>query len=377
MLVTSGIWALFVALTITFPIRRGPMGFAVYVATMACNEIPFVLLLVFAASIVAVGASDDSVSGASLASAIVLIVLVAAGMLWLQLRVLAVPPALTAALAGQLGPTWRGNRLASTGSRRAWPLGILMPFQRRIRGVWRQRNIPYGPGAAHLLDLYERRDGTASGPVLVHFHGGGFVQGGKSREGVALLNQLADHGWLCVSANYRLRGAGAFPNSLVDAKRAIVWARTRATETGCTDTRVFLVGDSAGAHLAVSAALASNDPILQPGFEHADTEVAGAVSLYGYLGARSADPRSALANLARADAPPLFLIHGAADTALPPGHARAVAAALQEPSTNPVVYAELPATQHGFDLFASVRARLVADAVEDFLIWCRSRSGGS
>jgi len=47
--------------------------------------------------------------------------------------------------------------------------------------------------------------------------------------------------------------------------------------------------------------------------------------------------------------------------------ARSFAAALRATSSRPVVYAELPHAQHGFDLVASPRARQTIDAIERFL----------
>jgi acetyl esterase/lipase len=44
---------------------------------------------------------------------------------------------------------------------------------------------------------------------------------------------------------------------------------------------VFVAGRSSGGHLASLAALTPNDPAFQPGFEHADTSVTAAISLYG------------------------------------------------------------------------------------------------
>lgn len=152
----------------------------------------------------------------------------------------------------------------------------------------------------------------------------------------------------------------------------IAWVRDKAGELGADPTQVFLVGCSAGGHLAVSAALTPNQVRFQPGFESADTSVAGAVSLYGYLGPRTHDPASAPVDLVHLDAPPMLLIQGANDTALPRGGPAEWAAQLQSGSAGPVAYAELPATQHAFDLFASVRARVAADAIEAFLVWVRS-----
>ncbi|MCR2812895.1 alpha/beta hydrolase [Microbacterium sp. zg.Y1084] len=376
LLTTVTIWAVFVATTLWFPFRRTRLGFAVYVLTLACNEIPLVLLAVFVASVAATLTDATQRDGAT-TPALVLAVLVAAALVWIQVRARSAGPAFAAALTAGLGSDWRArlrpefrvpDPLPSP-----WPRGILLPFQRHASGVTRTRNVAYADGGrAHLLDIYDRGGGAPGRPALIHLHGGGFTSGGKSRESVTLLNQLAAHGWFCVSANYGLRGQGVFPRSLIDAKRVIAWVGAHAQAYGIDPEQIFLAGTSAGGHLALSAALTAGDPRFQPGFEQADTSVAGAVSLYGYLGALGADRASSPAHLATPDAPPILIVQGAKDSALPPGVARAVADAVRERSAAAVIYAELPDTQHSFDLFASVRARAAANAIEEFLGWVRS-----
>ncbi len=379
LLVTAVIWALFVATTLWFPFRRGSLGVVVFLLTMVCNEIPLILAVVFVGS-VALSLTDGTPGDGQLtAVALGLAVLVVLGLVWLQVRARSVRPAFEAALTRGLGPAWRERIPSGSGEavrRNALCRnGILLPFERHRRTVERVRDVPYAAGGrAHLLDIYRRKDrGIDQQPVLIHLHAGGFVSGGKSRESIALLNQLAEHGWFCVSANYALRSAGAFPEPLVDVKRVIAWVRAHALEHGTDPRRIVLVGASAGGHLAISSALTACTPRFQPGFQDADTSVAGAVSLYGYVGARSADPASDPARLARPDAPPILIVHGSRDTALPFEDARTVADSLGSVSQSPVVYVELPDTQHGFDLFASVRARWAADAIESFLEWTTSR----
>ena len=68
-----------------------------------------------------------------------------------------------------------------------------------------------------------------------------------------------------------------------------------------------------------------------------------------------------------ADAPPFFVLHGRNDSLVPVEQARGFVARLREVSTQPVVYAELPFTQHAFDMLGSVRAAHAAVAVEQFL----------
>src|SRR5699024_5889031 len=120
--------------------------------------------------------------------------------------------------------------------------------------------------------------------ILIHLHGGHFRMGRKSFYARAMLHELARNGWLCLSANYRLRPEADFRDMIVDVKRMIAWARQHAPEYGAEPTSVFLAGSSAGAHLAVTAALTENDPAFQPGFEDVDTSVAGAIGMYGYYG---------------------------------------------------------------------------------------------
>ena len=375
LLVTATIWALFVAVSVWLPRARGRLGFAVFILTVACNEIPSVLLLVFVASVAATLADPSLRGDAATLPALALSALVAAALVWLQVRARSARPALALALSEGLGPRWRSSirpEFDSAPTPSPWLGGILMPFQRHTAGVTRVRNIAYAPGGrAHLLDVFARNDGTRGRPTLIHLHGGGFVSGGKSRESIVLLNQLAQHGWVCVSANYGLRAAARFPLSLIDAKRVIAWVREHAEEYGVDARRIYLAGASAGGHLALSAALTAGESRYQAGFEDADTTVAGVVSLYGYLGGRGQDPAGGPARL-RGEVPPALIIQGAKDSALPAAVARSVADALRERSAGPVVYVELPQTQHSFDLFASVRARVAANAIESFLDGVRS-----
>jgi acetyl esterase/lipase len=238
----------------------------------------------------------------------------------------------------------------------------------RRRRVERIANIRYGPaGRRNLLDLYRHRAHPSGAPILIYLHGGAFRFGSKRFGARALLYRLASHGWLCVSANYRLLPAGRFPDPLIDVKKAIAWVREHGREYGADPAVVFVAGSSAGGHLASLAALTPNDPVFQPGFEGADTSVTAAISLYGYYGPIASDgpPSSPLAYVNR-DAPPFFVAHGDQDTAVVVDDARRFVRQLRAASSNPVVYAELPATQHGFDLFRSRRFETVVDGIEAF-----------
>lgn len=65
----------------------------------------------------------------------------------------------------------------------------------------------------------------------------------------------------------------------------------------------------------------------------------------------------------------MLVVHGANDTAIPVRNTHGVSDVLGRTSRSPVIFVELPHTQHSFDFFASVRSRMAADAAEAFLNW--------
>src|SRR5262249_5241225 len=158
---------------------------------------------------------------------------------------------------------------------------------------------------------------------LIHLHGGAFVGGKKNHDALPLLYRLASHGWVCISANYRLSPAVTLPDQLSDAKRVIAWVRAHAMEYGANPDMLFIAGNSAGATLAALTALTFDNPRLQPGFANTNTSLNGAILLYGFYdwpdttGAWSPadrERRELLSTLplprAREDAPPCFVLHG-------------------------------------------------------------------
>jgi acetyl esterase/lipase len=246
---------------------------------------------------------------------------------------------------------------------------LLTPLPLRPRSVERIADVVYGDaGVRNLLDVSVRRTRPSQAPTLIYFHGGSFRGGHKHREGRPLLHRLACHGWVCISANYRLSPSAAFPDHLIDVKRVIAWAREHAVDYGGDGETVFVAGGSAGGHLAAMAALTPNRPDLQPGFESIETSVRAAILMYPYVGTLRSRTEMASSPVGHinVDAPPFFVVHGDADTIVPVSEARRFVEQLGAQSSNRVVYAELPGAQHGFDVLRSVRSLAVVDAVEIF-----------
>ncbi|MFI6449555.1 alpha/beta hydrolase [Kitasatospora sp. NPDC050543] len=235
-------------------------------------------------------------------------------------------------------------------------------------------DLPYGAaGRRHRLDVYHHRARPSGAPVLIHLHGGSYRGGRKSSQSLPLLHRLASRGWVCVSANYRLRPGVEHPEHLIDLKRVIAWVREHGHAYGADPAALFVAGSSAGGHMAALAALTPGDPALQPGFEAADTSVTAVIGLNGYYGAYYGQgPESSPSAHVTADAPPFLLVHGDRDTMVPVDIARRFAADLRRVSAGAVVYAELPGAQHAFDLFHSLRFEAVVDGVEAFAGWVLS-----
>ena len=345
------------------------------------NELPFVAFYWLLASTLlalAQGDLDSPVGWIGLGVAVAATL----GLAVVAWRGLQAGPALDRAVSEGLGSGWRkavDPELAAR-FRRRLPLGSILfaPFFMRRRDVVRVADVSYGDaGRRNLLDVYHHRSRPSGGPVLVYFHGGAFRSGRKNREARPLLYRLASQGWVCISANYRLSPAARFPDHLIDAKKVIAWAREHGREYGANTDVMFAAGSSAGGHLASMTALTPNDPSFQPGFEGADTSVSAAIVLYGYFGSlgRTEQPSSPSAYV-RSDVPPFFVVHGDRDTVVVVEDARRFVEQLRRASSQPVVYAELPGAQHGFDLFHSLRFERVVDAIEGFTAWVRSRGAG-
>lgn len=328
------------------------------------------------------------------------------GLAFAQIRSVQAGPVAERALAEALGADYRERILAPLREELTDALEwqrVLRPFPIRLADVERTKNVRFSRvrGIDLHLDLYRHRSHPTGCPVLFQIHGGGWIGGRKDDQALPLMHQLAASGWVCVSADYRLSPHATFPDHLVDVKRALAWIREHVAEYGGDPRFVVVTGGSAGGHLAAMVALTQNDPAFQPGFESADTSVAGCVPFYGvydfldrsgawqHPGLRTILERQVLKGSPEeipelweqaspishvsANAPPFFVIHGDSDSLVPVGDARAFVRALREKSREPVAYAELPGAQHAFELFPSLRTIRVNQAVARFLAVLRTR----
>ncbi len=134
----------------------------------------------------------------------------------------------------------------------------------------------YGTDAHQRLDVYPQKMLT-NAPILIFIHGGGWAIGDRTH-----VDQLPEyarrHKMILASIDYRLVPEVTAKECAQDVAAAIAKVREVAAASGGDPNRIFVVGHSAGAHLA---ALVATDPgFLKPyGLEPSD--LAGVVLLDG------------------------------------------------------------------------------------------------
>lgn len=115
-----------------------------------------------------------------------------------------------------------------------------------------------GPGGALRLRVYSPK-GEGPHPVLVYYHGGGWVIGDldtHDRECRILCN---DTPCVVVAVDYRLAPEHPYPAAVEDAWAALRWVARNAAELGGDNRRIAVGGDSAGGNLAAVVALRARD----------------------------------------------------------------------------------------------------------------------
>lgn len=262
--------------------------------------------------------------------------------------------------------------------------------------LWRGQNpgaveLSYGPDPRQTLDIRSPQ-GRTDAPVLVLFHGGDFATGDKAD--VAVWPEALAAGIAVVRVNTRLSGSAKWPAQTDDALAAIIHLQREARALGIDPARLVVMGQGAGATLAVSAAISLIEVGLPP---------KGVVSLYGpmdfstldadmatlgrppargpadepqspesqVLGfaigerraeARAASPLSRLGQLAE-PLPPILIRHGDADAVVADLQAKRLREAwLAADPKAAIDYKLVPGAGHGGEAFETgdVRADILA-----------------
>ena len=241
-------------------------------------------------------------------------------------------------------------------------------------------NLPYGPDARNVLDIY-LPEGAGPHPFVVEIHGGAFKLGDKTSMPVQA--EVLAAGIAVVKINYRFSSSAIWPAQGQDCLDAVAFLREKGPDYGLDPARMALWGQSAGGFLAVSTAIS----LAQQGasaaavvdfygpmdFSNMDADMAalgmtakmGQTSVEGspesqLLGfnvaddpakARAAGPIGRLEGAALA-LPPLFIRHGDADNYIAHTQSQRLAEAWAKAAPSAAVdFALVPGAGHGTSEF--------------------------
>ncbi len=241
------------------------------------------------------------------------------------------------------------------------------------------RDIPYADGPRHGLDIY-RPDTPGPYPVVVFFYGGSWRDGSK-QDYKFVAASLARHGILTVVPDYRVYPEVKYPGFLQDGAAAVAWTFAHVADYGGDTARLFLMGHSAGAYIAVMLAL-------DPAFLAADgidrDRIAGAIGLagpYDFLPIEDPDiipifavpDQQATQPIDHVDGrnPPLFLADGSDDTTVLPRNTTRLAAKVRG-AGGPVIEKIYPGVAHvGMVISIAPLFRSKAPVLDDVLAFIR------
>jgi acetyl esterase len=150
------------------------------------------------------------------------------------------------------------------------PLSEMTPAEVRLAGEATAQDLfgradPVGavvdrtlPGPLHVR-IYQPRGDARDLPVLVYFHGGGWVAGSLETHDGPCKALCARTPCVVVSVDYRLAPEHRFPAALEDAWAATAWVAEHAASIGGDHAKIAVGGDSTGGGLAAVVALRARD----------------------------------------------------------------------------------------------------------------------
>ena len=193
------------------------------------------------------------------------------------------------------------------------------------------RDVPYGEAPRQRLDIYAPRGEAPNRPVLVFFYGGNWDSG--DRQDYAFAGRaFAELGYVAVLPDYTHTHERPYPAFMADAGAALAWVAAHIAEHGGDPGRIVVAGHSAGAYIAAMLAL---DP--RRGAADLVKAAIGLAGPYDFLPFDSPVTRRTFGdapdlqatqpvNFVSANAPPLLLISGDADTTVRPRNSIELAA---------------------------------------------------
>lgn len=120
------------------------------------------------------------------------------------------------------------------------------------------KDIDVSGGKIHLR-VYTPKDGTGPYPLIVYYHGGGFVIANLDVYNASAQALAEQVGAVVVSVAYRLAPENKFPTAHNDAFTAYEWAVKNAVDLKADPAKIAVVGESAGGNLAANVSVMARD----------------------------------------------------------------------------------------------------------------------
>ncbi|MEQ1516958.1 MAG: alpha/beta hydrolase [Usitatibacteraceae bacterium] len=247
------------------------------------------------------------------------------------------------------------------------------------------------------LDLYLPRNQTSPVPLVMLFHGGGWVEGRKEASVLSALPYL-QMGFAVANVGYRLGRVSLAPSAVEDTRCALRWLSRRAKDFKIDTSKIVLTGGSAGGHLALitgmlpagnvfDRACATDDNArwvsgIEPpmtvaaivnyfGITDVEDLLSGAnakhyaIEWFGAMPNREALARSlSPMQYVRTGGPAVFTVHGDADQLVPYAHSVRLHEALKKAGV-PSEFVTIAGGGHGG--FSPNEVRRVTAAIRAFL----------
>ena len=142
--------------------------------------------------------------------------------------------------------------------------------------------IAYAPGSntRHQLDVYQPAaadSGRTLRPVVVFFYGGAWQEGSRS-DYLFVAEALTQRGYVVVVPDYRVYPEVKYPEFVNDGAAAVAWTAANIDRFDGDRSNIFLMGHSAGAHIAAMLAL---DSVYLDAQRVPQTSVKGLIGLAG------------------------------------------------------------------------------------------------
>lgn len=123
------------------------------------------------------------------------------------------------------------------------------------------KDVVYSEDDRLKLDIYYPDEVKDKYPVFLIIYGGGWISGFKTDGFIEPMLKPLNHGYVCIVMDYTLSLDEAFPRSVIDIKKGIDFIHREKDKYKFDDDDISIWGESAGAHLALEAAIVPNEEL--------------------------------------------------------------------------------------------------------------------